>query len=213
LSFRLVLEGGAVLEGRGPVERRGDLIFFRLPDGRPVSLEAERVVEVVPLLARPESGERPERSVSRSESAATRGTVVYTNENLPALPDDPPSSVSIPDGERDWAEGLDPLGYEGYLDRNGNGEAWWRHRADSLREALAAAEVEVLYAERRLAAMGQLILQLSGPGGLPTPLGSELARARQEYEATVEWRDSLRLSWKDLREEARVAGALPGWLR
>lgn len=209
--FRLVLDGGAVVEGKGAIERRGDLVFFHLPDGTPVSLEAARVAEVEPVLPKGQVPEPPPDSTG--EPAPAAGTLAFTNETLPPLPDDPPSSVRIPEQERQWAENLEALGYEGYLDRNGNDETWWRSRADALRGSLEKAEREVLYSKERLAGMEALILQLSGPGTLPTPLGAELTRAREEYEAALEWRDSLRLAWKELREEARVAAALPGWLR
>jgi hypothetical protein len=211
--FRLILDGGAVVEGQGAIERKGDLVLFHLPDGRPVSLQADRVVEVEPVLPKGQSLGPPPAAAPAGPVPPTGETRVFTNETLPPLPDDPPSSVRIPEEERQWAEGLAALDYEGFLDRNGNDETWWRSRAGSLRAALDEAELEVLYTHERLAGMQSLILQLSGPGTLPTPLGAELTRAREEHEAALEWRDSLRLAWRDLREEARVAGALPGWLR
>ena len=127
---------------------------------------------------------------------------VYTNEDLP--PPSPESKVTLAD-ETDPT--LPPLTYGTFRDRHGHDEAWWRERVASL-------EAEILEARRELELLSQMIPRCSPIFELYWLCGrSEVWQVWLEYEKAAIRVEELEAMREQLKEEARTAGALPGWLR
>ena len=93
-------------------------------------------------------------------------------------------------------------------------EPYWRGRANDRRAAIAEAEVRVSDLQKRLSALylDAEPTNLRDPNRMQTrqaeiaKVGDDLAAAQRELAAA-------RKALTDLEEEARRAGALPGWLR
>jgi hypothetical protein len=99
----------------------------------------------------------------------------------------------------------------GATDRTGRDESWWRERAAAARgaaeesaAALAAAEAALEAAERSF---------LGGSEAERTTFVVNVLDARNRAEAARAEHARARTRWEALQEEARKAGALPGWLR
>ena len=93
----------------------------------------------------------------------------------------------------------------------GRGERYWRVRADQRRESLEAAAAERQVAERVLAEAERAWLGLSDAETTTFVLQLLAARERAERARQAHLREETR--WEELGEEARKAGAFPGWLR
>lgn len=93
-------------------------------------------------------------------------------------------------------------------DRYGHGEGWWRPRAERVRRHVTAAEADLRAAERAADSWD------SNPEVWGTEYWAmELSRLRARVErARMELADAQR-RWSELEEDARKAGAYPGWLR
>lgn len=93
-------------------------------------------------------------------------------------------------------------------------EARWRAMARERRDAVAAAEARVAALKARLVALRNDL----GPTGTGDPfrqqtLQAETARATTELEAAQANLVRARQALADLEDDARRAGALPGWVR
>lgn len=93
-------------------------------------------------------------------------------------------------------------------DRDGHGEGWWRPRAERARRRLAHAEADLRSAERAADHWD------SNPEVWGTEYWAmELSRLRARVERSrMELAEEQR-RWAELVEDARKAGAYPGWLR
>ncbi len=96
-------------------------------------------------------------------------------------------------------------------DLHGRGERYWRERAEERREALAAAAADRQVAERMLAEAERAWIGLSEAETTTYVLYLLDARERAERARQRHLREQQR--WEELGEEARKAGAFPGWLR
>ena len=96
-------------------------------------------------------------------------------------------------------------------DRLGRGEAYWRERAAELRAALEEAAAERAAAEAMLEAAERAWLGGSEAERTTFVLNVLAARERAERARLEHRRAEGR--WEALGEEARKAGAFPGWLR
>lgn len=96
-------------------------------------------------------------------------------------------------------------------DRLGRGEGYWRERADERRAALEEAEAERTAAEAELAVAERAWLGASDAERTTFVLQLLAARERAERARAIHRRAEER--WESLGEEARKAGAFPGWLR
>lgn len=93
-------------------------------------------------------------------------------------------------------------------DRNGRGEEWWRDRAERVRQRLREAERELADAQVAAASWDR------NPEVWGTEYWAmELSRLRTRVEKARIQVDEARRRWSDLEEDARKAGAWPGWLR
>lgn len=149
----------------------------------------------------------------------------------PSSPTPAPGYSSGPVGSAAGATGEEYGG--GRQSASGGGESYWRSRAQAARAAVAAAESRVRALEAEAARLGPV-----RPGALPQACQEVTSRRAGEWETKTrlvcdedtqralrtqqmatqveEARAQLRQAQQrleDLEEEARRAGALPGWLR
>jgi hypothetical protein len=97
------------------------------------------------------------------------------------------------------------------VDRQGRGEQYWRERAGAAREDIRQAEQDLAVAQADLEAAERAYL---GPSeGERNSFTIRIYEARDRVERA---RQDLRRAngrFEALQEEARKAGAFPGWLR
>lgn len=93
-------------------------------------------------------------------------------------------------------------------------EAYWRGRATRAREAVDEADGKVRDLEARIAALRNDMnpVNTQDPNRLQTR-DRELQEAMDGLDAARRAADAARKAQADLEEEARRAGALPGWVR
>ncbi len=96
-------------------------------------------------------------------------------------------------------------------DDNGHDEQWWKARADAIRDRLSEATVKLEIARRRAAAISADMTRTGSMSRLSATRGLHDATADIDRRAADVLR--ARRALHDLEEDARKAGALPGWLR
>jgi chromosome segregation ATPase len=96
----------------------------------------------------------------------------------------------------------------------GGGEKYWRNIAKQRREAVQEAEQEVKTLESRIAALRNDMspTNVQDPTRLQTQ-GRDLQKAQEDLEAARHELEQARQSLANLEDEARRAGAMPGWVR
>jgi len=150
-------------------------------------------------------------------------THVYGNKDLPS----PAGSAGAESSRNDGAEAADPA-------KNGDQravepgaaadtaedaaptdrkltEAEWRFRAAPIRTDLEATETRVTQLEAEVEQLERQRVNILPLQEHQTT--QALAEARQNLDAAKEARTAARKAWDDLEEDARRAGAYPGWLR
>ena len=137
-----------------------------------------------------------------SEGEKQEKVRVYTNEDLPPPPPESTEPVTV---SADPA--APPLSYGSYRDRNGHDEAWWRAR-------VAELDAELYEATRELELLHELLPRCTPILGFyPFCDRRDAWQVWLEYEKAVVRVEELEAMRLQLREEARIAGALPGWFR
>jgi len=93
-------------------------------------------------------------------------------------------------------------------------ETYWRDRATRLRDAVTEADGKVKDLEARIAALRNDMnpINTQDPNRLQTR-DRELQEATDGLDAARRAADAARKALADLEEEARRAGAMPGWVR
>ena len=93
-------------------------------------------------------------------------------------------------------------------------ETYWRDRATRLRDAVTEADGKVKDLEARIAALRNDLnpVNTQDPNRLQTR-DRELQEATDGLDAARRAADAARKALADLEEEARRAGAMPGWVR
>jgi hypothetical protein len=181
----------------------------------------------VPVLTRAQSlGEVAKREQEKQEKKKKSGkppaTVkTYTEEDLKKARESESGAVTVlpengnvgsapsasDDGESASGEGRAAGGGR----RN---EAYWRGRATRLREAVEEADNKVKELEARITALRNDLnpTNLQDPNRLQTR-DRELREAMDSLDATRREAETARKALADLDDEARRAGAMPGWVR
>ena len=217
------LDDGQEILAVGEIEQDDGLVLYRTVAGMLASIPAARVVAVEPVdppVASPDAArdERPERTV--------RDAPVFTNDDLPTEPlpsratfdripgstVDGPSRPADPDGP--------VLTYDTYRDRNGNDEAWWRELAAAIDSERAEARSEYEIWSQRYRSLSDLVaLECVGrrfarylPAACAEYVRLQRDADRRAADARA-WLDEVDAERRNLSDDARRAGALPGWLR
>ena len=97
------------------------------------------------------------------------------------------------------------------VDRMGRGEDYWRERAATLRSELVEAERHLAQAEADLESAERAYLGRSEAER--TTFVVQLIEARDRAARARREHGEFSVRWQALEEEARKAGAFPGWLR
>ncbi len=216
-SWVVVQSDGARVVFESPPERKGARLVGRLLSGGAlVSVPLARVDEAATRAANEPGAPKPAPPPTatpaprpfetpplgnlvklRTSGEEARAHIEGARKGTPAPPRDvrdvPPVEVAEP------------------TDLRGRGERYWRQRADERREALEAAAADRQIAERTLAEAERAWLGLSEAETTTYVLYLLEARERAERARQRHLREQQK--WEELGEEARKAGAFPGWLR
>jgi hypothetical protein len=211
--YVVVSTDGMVTTLLAPPERKADRFVGHLhPGGQLVSFPVAEVDEAKTAKANTAS---PTPSVKRS-TAVLKRTPLSTGESrkLKVPRQEAERTLAASSGIGSTPAGPDlateparDAGPGGAVDRSGHGEAWWRRRATPLLSRAARAESEVARA-----ASARDTWQRSPGAGTPAwqlrlyRLNESLAKAQAHL-------DEVRRQQDHLAEEARKAGAYPGWIR
>ncbi len=151
-----------------------------------------------------------------AKEAARRAAIkkparVITDEDLPA---DKGAPAKAPPMNAGRGAPADPAGKQQATtktDDNGHDERWWNARAQPLAQRLNAA-ARTLQAAR--ARVEKISIAMNRAGGRArAAMAQRLQAATAEVERRAAELADARRALDDLEEEARKAGALPGWLR
>lgn len=144
----------------------------------------------------------------RQKATVIREKKVAPPAEVPSM--SPGKALSEPGkGQDELMEDVSP---KGPMDNEGHDEAWWRARVDTLKKKKAELEKELAGIEEKLGSYGrQAVAKARGA----TP------EQQQDYIDMAVKRDEIKKQLADidyqlevgLPDEARKAGALPGWLR
>lgn len=214
-----LLDGTTVRASSSP-SVEGELCFIRGIDGRTYSIRRTRVAGVdVVLPDRPAPVAIPSPMVHMEPKTYTNGDLVYwrmSEEDWRAKAEYARRAVSqvAPPVEEELAS---------YVDAQGHGEAYWRPRA---REATLAVERARTEYERLKEEYDRLVRIFGEPVGMYVSHPGLYGFGYYGYNAAVylvDLRSRLQQAFDQLRwaerrsdelhDDARKAGALPGWLR
>ena len=169
----------------------------------------------------------------RSQQKDPDATRHYSDEDLPKSANSRSSDTGTSEAPKQ-AAGSTPTSAAA----PGTGEAYWRARAASARASVATAERDLARAERAASAIGPAL----GPAAAPCQAGAiprygesleefrrraantvtcdvdqlrllEAQKASERVEAARQALAKAQQALVNLEEEARRAGALPGWIR
>jgi len=207
--FVAVMTDGSSVALSGPPERRGAIYVGKLvPTGQFVSfpvedLDARKTEEAnrppkptptpkaEPILGHSSFPTRDAGRVAGSGKPRTRGGTLTVADGWPARSSPPSAGTST----------------EEPADRHGRKEAWWRRKAEPILSRIATLEAEV-----KLRAAQKEEFERSVAVG--TKAGSLRAQKLRKEEATAQQKLQIeRRKLERLAEEARKAGAYPGWIR
>jgi hypothetical protein len=142
------------------------------------------------------------------KAATQRST--YTNENLDGRPRPTSPTSSSPATYGTSTRSTSMLKSSG----DGKDEAYWRRRAEPIRQQLESSTDRLNMAKKRLESLkANEGLDVSVANGRSSPVQAERQRLTsyvQELEYQVRHHEQ---AMKNLEDEGRKAGALPGWFR
>jgi hypothetical protein len=149
--------------------------------------------------------EQRAKAKAAADAKAASKPATYTNENLDGRP-----RPSAPTAYRTAVRGASMM--KSGSDRKD--EAYWRRRAEPIRQHLAYGTERLNAAKKRLESLkADEGLDVAVANGRPSAAQGERQRQAslvQELESQVQ---NLEQRMKNLEDEGRKAGALPGWFR
>ena len=168
---------------------------------------AAQVKQEQPSLGAVAKATKEQRSKAKAaaDAKAASKPATYTNENLDGRP-----RPTTPTAYRTAVRG----GSMGKSGSDGKDEAYWRRRAEPIRQQLGYSTERLNAAKKRLENLkADEGLDVSVANGRSSPAQAERQRQAslvQELETQVQY---LEQRMKNLEDEGRKAGALPGWFR
>ena len=201
-SYKVVMKDGKTVEARTrPVSMEGQYRFTSI-EGKVFVLSLSEVDLKATELANP--------MPPAAQSSAKR----YTNEDLAAVSgsaltknEAPPTDIQ---GENASKEASPTDRAESSKERRD--ESYWRNRAKVLRDQIAAVD-------KQIEDLNQKIREKKNEGilvgmGTYTPyMVAGLNNLQAQVSSLQKEKERLQKEYSDLEEEARKAGAMPGWLR
>lgn len=218
-SWVVVQSDGARVVFASPPERKGARLVGRLLSGGAlVSVPLARVDEAATRAANETGAPAPKPVPAPTATPAPRPFETPPLGDLVKLRTSGEEARAHIEGARKGtpappraARDVPPVEVAEPTDLLGRGELYWRRRADERREALEAAAADRQIAERTLAEAERAWIGLSEAETTTYVLYLLEARERAERARQRHLREQQR--WEELGEEARKAGAFPGWLR
>jgi len=200
-NYKVILKDGKTVEARTrPISMEGQYRFtsvegkaFVLPLGQ-VDLKATEQANL-------------------AQSPAQHSAKRYTNEDLAAVG----SSASTQEKSHPSAQEENPAKEGSPVIKtapveNGRDETYWRKRAKTLKDKIAAVD-------KQIEDLNQKLQEKKGEGiavgmGTYTPyMVAGLNNLQSQVSAMQREKERLQKEYSDLEEEARKAGVMPGWLR
>jgi hypothetical protein len=222
---KILLRSGQAIPVRGEVREDGNRLVFTTPAGRLYSIPIEEVdLEAMRRAAGPESPSAAEESGEEAPpppARVTRREIQVSDEEKKRLLEE--LSRNRRGQPAPVQQSLTPEGLEEELDRSARKRAadetqaeLWRERARVRRETLARAREQLAALQATERRLQDEILTLSSMGYSGDQMVGQimqLENTRSQMDRTREAITAAERAWANLQEEARRAGALPGWLR
>lgn len=216
----LILRSGHQIAVAGEIREDGSRLVFRTVAGVLYSLAVDEIdIDATRALAggservedEPEPVVEPARpllrrklAVSEEEKQRLLDEISRNREGRPA-----PEQRSLTE------EGLDEemAKLDREREQRKRDESYWRGKAGPLRERLEQARDEVAMLEERVRRLEDEVRMVYTLGLDPSGQLYQLDLARNGLDGARQRAISAARAWAELQEEARRAGALPGWLR
>jgi hypothetical protein len=201
-SYKVVLKDGKTLEARAkPVSMEGQY-RFTAADGKFCILP----VGQVDLPATEAANKALPRGQSSSKPITNEDLATNTSPSLSG------GDSSVSPNPRKSSEDSHALSGKAVLAEKGRDEQYWRKRAKVLRDQIAAVDKEINDLNEKIRdKKGEGITV--GMGTYSPYLVAGLNNLQSKLSALQSEKERLQKQSSDLEEEARKAGAMPGWLR
>jgi len=131
---------------------------------------------------------------------------VYTNESLKVAPGQPPKTIEP------MKEQAKPKGPTGPTDNKGRDEKFWRETFEKARQALKRAEDKLKLLDLRMTDLSAQLLRES-VYTREMELRAEIDRTAKDQVAARAEVTAAQQRIRDLEDELRRSGGLPGWAR
>lgn len=218
----LVLRSGQTLPVSGEIREDGRRLVFRTAEGVLYSIALDEIdLEATRELAlKSNAGAEPAEAAQAEEAPPpplARKLAVSEQEKKRLLEEisrnrdgkPAPEQRSLTDeGLKDEMARLDRE-----RDQRERDERYWRDRAGPARERLNRARDEAALLEARVRRLQDEVGMVVAVGLDPSGQLYQLDLARNQLDSARQRVGSAERAWADLQDEARRAGALPGWLR
>jgi hypothetical protein len=221
---QILLRSGQAIPVRGEVREDGNRLVFTTPAGRLYSIPVEEVdLEAMRRAAgsKPPSAEEDSGSKPAASPETTRREIQVSDEEKKRLLEE--LSRNRRGQPAPAQKSLTPEALEEERERSARKRAaeeadaeLWRERARVRRETLARAREQLASLQASERRLQDEILTLSSMGYSGDQMVGQimqLENTRSQMDRTREAIGAAERAWADLQEEARRAGALPGWLR
>ncbi len=165
--------------------------------------------------------EQEKQEKKKEEKSGKPPAKVYTEEDLKKARESESGAVTVLPENGNLASGAASSGDDEVVSGEGRPpggrrrtEAYWRDRATRARDAVNEADAKVKDLEARVVALRNDMnpVNTQDPNRLQTR-DRDLREAIDSLDAARRDADAARKAVADLEEEARRAGALPGWVR
>jgi len=165
--------------------------------------------------------EQEKQEKKKKEKSGKPPAKVYTEEDLKKARESESGAVTVLPENGNLASGAASSGDDEVVSGEGRPpggrrrtEAYWRDRATRARDAVNEADAKVKDLEARVVALRNDMnpVNTQDPNRLQTR-DRDLREAIDSLDAARRDADAARKAVADLEEEARRAGALPGWVR
>lgn len=198
-NYKICLKGGKVVEAKGkPVSMEG-AFHFTAADGSfgtlPISLvDLEQTEKLNPA----SPAKQPVGKVLTNDDLSLKGNE-HRNTSLSATGKTRPR----PGQEKTPSKGVIPSSEQK------RGETYWRNRAQQIRDQIAAVDSEIRKLDENTKSGKADGIQI----GYGTTTQYLLVNFEDQRKSLEKNKEDLESQMKALEEEARLEGAMPGWLR
>lgn len=149
----------------------------------------------------------------RARKTAIHSGEVYTNESLKASPGQPPKTIEpIKEPQAQPATAKDDAKPKGPTDHKGHDEKYWREAFDKARQALKRSEDKLRLLDLKMTDLSSQLLRES-VYAREMALRAEIDKTTKDQVAARAEVAVSQQKIRDLEDELRRSGGLPGWAR